>query len=365
MINENSNGGDNEPASEAAEGSFVDYDLEELEDEMENVEAQLPVDQLNVTDASNAANIRDGLFFRSLLVYKRQFKGHSSGTYFARWELSAGSNSKFIHKVWNLSKEYLAREVIFVSNADGTSSPSWSSNESAIESEFQKFVLFQSGRRNYTLDKVSDEKSSLLQSWIDKDISLFLHMYSLSISSRVVWNSVKDVLIDPAEKDRSRAAMTKAVFELSDDLRGTHGEHLDGHGMAWSFWANSILNAPAHLRQAMMDHPPQHLSHLFRAKEGPRINAIRRKLNVAHSVNDSFHEEITSLRQAFDILESSFDNVAETMKIVKHRLEALEIRDKQSETLISAMESSANVLEDQQGRTLSMEITDADDVDHV
>ncbi|XP_055547434.1 uncharacterized protein LOC129731452 [Wyeomyia smithii] len=194
---------------------------------------------------------------------------------------------------------------------------------------------------------------------------MFLHIYSLLLSSRAVWNSVKDMLIDPAEKDRSGAAMTQAVLDQSDELRTTHGDHLDGHGMAWSFWANSILNAPAHLREAMKNHPPQHLSHLFRAKEGPRITAIRRELNVAHGVNDSFHEKITALRQAFNVLESSFEHFSGTIKIVKQRLEALEIRDKLSETLISAMESSASVQEDQGGKALSMEITDAVDVDHI
>ncbi|XP_053691204.1 uncharacterized protein LOC128739731 [Sabethes cyaneus] len=346
MDNENQHGDDNESVGDAA---FVDYDLEELEDEIANSE------NLN----------RDDLFFVTLLVYKRQFKGQSSGTYVARWELSAGSNTEFLHKVWNLSKGHLAREILFVPNVDGTSSPSWSSNEVPIESEFHKFVLFQSGRRNYTLDKLSNENNNLLQSWRDKEISLYLHIYSLSISSRAVWNSVKDVLIDPAEKDRSGAALTQAVFELSDNLRSTHGNHLEGHGMAWSFWANSILNAPAHLRETMKNYPPQHLSHLFRAKEGPRISAIKRELNVAHSVNNSFHEEITSLRQAFDVLDTSFEHLRGTMNIVKHRLEALEIRDKLSENLINAMESSTNVQEDQQGKTLSMEITDTEDVDHI
>lgn len=126
-------------------------------------------------------------------------------------------------------------------------------------------------------------------------------MYSLSISCRAVWNSLKDVLIDPAKKDRSWEVITQASFELSDDLRVALCDHLDQHGMGWLFWANTILNALAHLRKAMENHPSQHLFHLFCAKEGPRYCAIRRELKVDHSVNDSFHEEITSLRRAFDV----------------------------------------------------------------
>lgn len=341
-----------------AVGEVEDYEVEELE-----------LSENDPLDASNSSNCtdekRDDLFFCTFLVHKRQFKGQSSGTYVARWEISAGSKCEFIHKIWHLSKDYLAREVVFTTNPDGTTSPSWSLNNQPVEDDFHKFVLFLSGRRNYTLDKISDKKSSVLQSWRGKEISLLLHIYSLSISSRAVWNSVKDVLIDPAEKDRSGAAMTHAVFDLADELRTAHGDTMDGHGMAWSFWANAILNAPAHLRETMKDYPPQHLAHLFRAKDGPRMEAVRRELNVAHSVNHSFHEEIESLRQVYNVLENGYENLGATMKMLKQRLEALEIRDKLSASLISAMETSVTVQEDEHGKTLSLEITEMEDVDHV
>lgn len=344
---------------------YIDYELEELDDSGEH-DMQPETDPLEGSSSSNhTGNKCDSLFSCTLLVHKRQFKGQSSGSYVARWEISAGSKSEFVHKMWDLSKDFLAREVVFTTNSDGTTSPSWSPNEKPVENEFQKFVLLLSGRRNYTLDKLCEEKSNILQSWRGKEISLFLHIYSLSISSRAVWNSVKDALIDPAEKDRSGAAMTHAVFELADELRAAHSDNMDGHGMAWSFWANTILNAPAHLREAMKDYPPQHLAHLFRAKEGPRVGEIRRELNVAHSVNNSFHEEIVAIRQVYDVLESDFEHSRATMKMLKQRVEALEIRDKLSESLISAMETSVSVQEDQQGKTLSLEITDMDDIDHM
>ncbi|XP_062556936.1 uncharacterized protein LOC134221767 [Armigeres subalbatus] len=351
-------------STEAVEECLIDYDLEELEELEDSGEHDWQQQTLRV-ETNMATDKHHDLFFCTFLVYKRQFKGQSSGTYVARWEISAGSKREFIRKIWLLSEEYLAREVVFVTSADGTSCPSWSSSEKPVEDEFHKFALFQSGRRNYTLDKLNEEKSNILQSWRGKDISLFLHIYSLSVSSRSVWNSVKDVLIDPEEKDRSGAAMTHAVFELADELRAFHCNNMDGHGMAWSFWANTVLNAPAHLRETMKDHPPQHLAHLFRAKEGMRVEAMRRELHVVHSVNNSFHEEIAGIRQVYNVLEAGFQSVGATMEMLKQRIEALEIRDKLSESLISAMETSVNVQEDLQGKTLSLEITDVDDTDHM
>lgn len=83
------------------------------------------------------------------------------------------------------------------------------------------------------------------------------------------------------------------------------------------------------------------------------------------NVNSSFHQEITALRQVYDVLESGFEGVGATMKMMNQRLEALEIRDNLSASLIGAMETSVIVKEDTQGRTLSLEITDMDDIDHM
>lgn len=67
----------------------------------------------------------------------------------------------------------------------------------------------------------------------------------------------------------------------------------------------------------------------------------------------------------YDVLESGFEGVGATMKMMNQRLEALEIRDNLSASLIGAMETSVIVKEDTQGRTLSLEITDMDDIDHM
>ncbi|XP_062550764.1 uncharacterized protein LOC134215632 [Armigeres subalbatus] len=332
---------------------------------------QLLMDPLNnstseMEHASDAgADDSEGEIFGCvLLAYKRQFKGQSSGSYIARWQISANSTASFIHKVWILAEEHLYREVVFIAKTDGTTCPAWGAEEKPIEEKFGKFVLFQSGRRHYTLDQVV-ESSSLLQSWRNKEITLLLHVYSLSVSNRTIWSSVKESLVDPSDRDRSGAATTQAVIELADELRTMHDSYLDAHGMAWSFWANSIHNGPAHLRETLKNHPPQHLAHLFRAKEGQHVNAILRELTVAHSLNNSYHEEVVALRQVFDVVESNIEHLSASMKMFKIRLEALELRDQVNESMISAMETTVKVQECKLGERLKAQVSDMEDVDHM
>ncbi|XP_021702798.1 uncharacterized protein LOC110676970 [Aedes aegypti] len=342
----------------------LDKTLDELENSSASIHSRENRQSSISVDDEGSNHFEKDLFSCVLLAYKRQFKGQSSGSYIARWQVSAHSTTSFIRKVWNLAKEHLNREVIFDVKADGTTSPVWAENESPSEKEFGKFVLFQSGRRHYVLEKLT-ESSNLLQSWRNKEITVLLHVYSLSVSNRTVWSSVKENLIDPSERDRSGAATTQAVIGLADELRSVHGKHLDAHGMAWSFWANSILNGPAHLRESLKDHPPQHLAHLFRVKEGLHVNAIRRELTVAHSVNNSYHEEVVALRQVFDVVESNVECLNASLKMFKTRLEALELRDRLSDSMINAMETAVKVQEDDLGQELKSKIIDMEDMDHM
>ncbi|XP_062557191.1 uncharacterized protein LOC134222057 [Armigeres subalbatus] len=301
------------------------------------------------------------LFVCTLLVYKREFKGQTSGAYIARWELSANSRDDFLAKIWNLASEFLHREIIFESNTDGSTTPKWHSKEKPTMEDFNNFALFQSGRRYYKVENLQDVKHNLLRNWRDKEISLYLHIYSLSVSNRAVWSTVKEQLIDPSDQDRAGAASTQVVLELTEELRKLHGEYLEAHGMAWTFWANAIQSAPAYKRSSMMQYPPQTLAGLFAAKEGTRINAIKRKLETVNNDNNSCHEGIAALRKAFDTLRASMNT---GINALNHRIERLELRELTSSNLLNAMKTSIVVHEDEIGENLRNHITDCPDVDH-
>lgn len=317
----------------------------------------------NTSSSSNDMlnSSKNDLFACTLLVYKREFKGQTSGAYLARWELSANSRDELLTKVWNLASEFLHREIIFETNADGDSTPNWCSKEKPSMEDLNNFALFQSGRRYYKVENIQDSKHNLLQNWRDKEISLYLHIYSLSVSNRAIWNTVKESLIEPNERDRSGAASTLAVLGLTEELRKAHGGVLEAHGMAWTFWANAIQSAPAHKHSSMMQYPPESLAGLFKAKEGTRVNAIRRELETANNVNDSYHEDIVALRNAFDTLRASLNT---NLNALDHRIELLEIRERTSSNLINAMKTSVVVHEGEIGKDLRNQITDCLDVDH-
>ena len=178
-------------------------------------------------------------------------------------------------------KIHLLRELIFIQQDDGSTVPVWSEKDQPDEGNFRKFAIFyEKQNRQYTqLDKLT---ANLLHHWRGKEIHVLLHVYSLSVSSRKIFSTVKEHLIDPSNRDKSGAASTQVVVELSRELRSNHGERWDAHEIVWTMWASAILSSPAHSRESMKrSAPPEHLQHLFKAKDGARIQHIKRGLVIA------------------------------------------------------------------------------------
>ncbi|XP_038117235.1 uncharacterized protein LOC6050122 [Culex quinquefasciatus] len=303
----------------------------------------------------------EDLFMCTLAVYKREFKGQTSGAYIAHWEVSGNSSADFVTRVWGLSCAYLNREIVFETNPDGESTPRWSTKEKPTEEDFKQFALFLSGRRPYTIDNILDNKQHLLQSWRGKEVSLLLHVYSLSVSNRSQWIKVKDTLIDPIEHDRAGAATTQALQELTEKLRSDHGKFLKGHDMAWSFWANAIHSAPAHQRSTMMQYPPESLASLFSIQEGVRMNAVRHELEAASNVNESYHDDIVEVRKAFEAFKVTLNRGLQTLD---DRITRLETREHTSSSLINSMKTSVVVQEDAVGKNLNKKVSNCIDDQH-
>lgn len=94
------------------------------------------------------------------------------------------------------------------------------------------------------MDKLT---TNILQNWrTNSSVELLLHKYSLIVNSKAVWKKVEKALIDTIPKNRDGAASTEYAQELASELRLKHGHIWNGHEIAWSIWANTILTAPAH-----------------------------------------------------------------------------------------------------------------------
>ncbi|XP_062559829.1 uncharacterized protein LOC134224486 [Armigeres subalbatus] len=235
--------------------SFTDDDFNE-EFHFENIEmldedADLSfIEDENGLEEEQIQETTSCLYRCRLLAFVRQFKGQSSGAHIAHWDVQAKSVNDFLRKVWILAKSHLLREVVFHQQEDGSTVPKWSDKEEPEESDFNKFAIFyEKQNRKYTmLDKIT---TNLLHSWRDKEIHVLLHVYSLSVSSRKIFTTVKQHLIDPSNRDKSGAASTQIVVELSRDLRREHGDRWDAHEIVWTMWASAILSSPAHSQGSM------------------------------------------------------------------------------------------------------------------
>ncbi|XP_065095723.1 uncharacterized protein LOC135717518 [Ochlerotatus camptorhynchus] len=268
----------------------------------------------------------EGLYGCWLLVAVRDFKGHSSGREIGKWGVAGNTPSEFLHQCWLMSQRFLKREVIFRCNESGEAVPVWG-EENPQEMDFARFALFndKANHRYYPVDKVT---ANILNHWKKKDIHLLLHVYSLSLSNRAVFKTVKDSLLEPESRDRAGAASNRMVDDLAKKLRDKHGSCWQAQYIAWMMWANPIFAADPCQRDSLIDEaPPAHLIKLFSTREQPAIRSIKRSFAMAHSVNAGYHDEVVVIRKTFCELEGIVQTLATKMEQLNRSIEALEIRD--------------------------------------
>lgn len=305
----------------------------------------------------------EGLYGCWLLVAVRDFKGHSSGREIGKWGVAGNTPSEFLHQCWLMSQRFLKREVIFRCNESGEAVPVWG-EENPQEMDFARFALFndKANHRYYPVDKVT---ANILNHWKKKDIHLLLHVYSLSVSNRAVFKTVKDSLLEPESRDRAGAASNRMVDDLAKKLRDKHGSCWQAQDIAWMMWANSIFAADPCQRDSLIDEaPPAHLIKLFSTREQPAIRSIKRSFAMAHSVNAGYHDEVVVIRKTFCELEGIVQTLTTKMEQLNRSIEALEIRDTMGESFISAAEETVRTEETSFSDQLAARVREQEDVDH-
>ncbi|XP_058832497.1 uncharacterized protein LOC131690611 [Topomyia yanbarensis] len=319
---------------------MIEYSLS-LSDTGMDISKAENVDHQQSESRFSQNKLPEGLLGCWLLIAVRDFKGHSSGKEVGKWGVSGNTAEQFTHSCWLLAKNFLKREVIFTCDERGVAMPVWSSKPIPEEGDFIRFALFndKTNHRCYTVDKVTP---TLLQNWRNKEIHLLLHVYSLSVNNKSVFKTVREVLLEPEERDKAGAASNQSVAVLAQKLRDIHGDKWEAKDIAWMMWANAIYTSEFHCQERLLhDAPPAHLVKLFSVKEQPRLKAIRRGFAVAHSVNAGYHDDVESLREAFEDMQLTAQNMIVKMQSVKRHLEALEQRDRIGDTFISAAEEAS------------------------
>lgn len=307
------------------------------------------------------------LFVVSLVVSLRDFKGQTSAGELDTWFIHADTVEDFLHSVWEKSKKYLIRHIVAVFDDEGNITYTWNTKEAIEETDFVHFALFydKQNRRAITVDKLT---TNILQNWRNKSsVELLLHKYSLTVNSKTVWRKVEKSLIDTIPKNRGGAASTEYAQELSKELRLKHGHIWNGHEIAWSIWANTILTAPVHQHEALKNDstPPASCLDLFSIREGEHIRRIRREYRVAHNLNDGYLADVSKVMDAFTAIKEIHQEQTQRISTMERQLDNLMLRSQLGESFISSAETALNVKESEFSASIASKVQDAEDMDHV
>lgn len=191
------------------------------------------------------------LYSVELQVQTRDFKGQVSGITKCALIINCSSLDEFKHQLWVKIHDKLKREVVF----DETSSPQWHVNISPKEEDVDRFVLFYDckSKRSVALSKIN---ITTLNHWRGKDIWLYIHVYSMSVSNLTLFKKVQKVLIEPLNKDRAGASTISDMNILVGQLKEIHRFRYQSLHINWLMWANRIHASEPHLRERTINSKP-------------------------------------------------------------------------------------------------------------
>ncbi|XP_055524587.1 uncharacterized protein LOC129718157 [Wyeomyia smithii] len=350
------------------EERIIESDESEKDDVL-NLEGEIGAEDGYSSEKSDEQNEDDPstLFAINPVISLRNFKGQTSGEELDNWIIYADSVEEFLCNVWEKSKKYLVRHIVAVCDEEGSINYKWSSKEVIDENDFVHFALFydKQNRRTITVDRIT---TKILQNWRTKSsVELLLHKYSLTVNSKTVWKKVEKTLIDTIPKNRGGAATTEYAQELARELRLKHGHIWNGHEIAWSIWANTILTAPIHQHESLKNDstPPSSCFELFSMIEGEHIRRICREYRVAHNINDGYQEDVKKVMDAFRAIKEVHQSQTLQISASERHLDNLMLRSQLGESFISSAELAVNVKESDFSTSISTRVQDSEDIDHM
>lgn len=310
------------------------------------------------------------LYSVELQVQIREFKGQVSGLTKCALAINCDSVDDFKHELWLKINDKLKREVIF--NDVG---PQWHVNISPKEDDMDRFVLFydSKSKRSATLNKVT---TITLNHWRSKEIWLYIHVYSTSVSNLTLWKKVQKVLFEPLNRYRAGASTVCEMNILVDQLKDIHRLHYQSSHINWIMWANRIQASEPHLREIMIRRPPPaDMLHLFAVAKTPaddRMAGICQNMFVAENVNEGASTGLARIKTLVDGLRDLQKTLVQLhneqdsqITLLEHEIAAFEIQTSTTRSLLNSFERAMPATETDFGRQIFQQIQDQDDVDHV
>lgn len=310
------------------------------------------------------------LYSIELQVQTREFKGQVSGLMKLALALNCNSVDDFKHQLWLKINDKLKREVVF-NDADAQ----WHEKISPSEEDMDRFVLFydSKSKRSVALNKIN---TITLNHWRSKEIWLYIHVYSMSISNLSLWKKVQKALIEPLNRDRAGASTICEMNVLASQLKETHRLQYQSSHINWIMWANRIQASEPHLRDQMIQKPPPadmlHLFAIAKTTADDRMAGIRQNLCVAENVNEGTSTGLARIRTLVDGVRELQKTIVQLQKeqdtkleLLEHEIAAFEIQTSTTRSLLNSMERAMPVTETDFGRRVFQQIQDQEDVDHI
>lgn len=241
--------------------------------------------------------IEPSLYSLELQVQTREFKGQISGLTKCALAINCNSLEEFKNEIWLKIGDKLKREVIF-----NDTDPQWHDQISPNQEDLDRFVLFYNAksRRSVVLNKVT---TVTLNHWRSKEVWLYVHVYSMSVSNLTLWKKVQKSLIEPLNRDRAGASTISEMNILVGQLKEIHRLHYQSSHINWIMWANRIQASEPHLKEKMIHSPPPadmlHLFAVAKTSADDRIVDLRQNLSVAKNVNDGMSTGLCRIRNLF------------------------------------------------------------------
>lgn len=285
-------------------------------------------------------------------------------------QINCSSVEQFKAQIWLKINDKLKREIVFVDDE-----PRWHENVTPKEEDMERFVLFYDAKskRSSTLEKVNN---IILNHWRSKEIWLYTHVYSMSISNLSLWKKVLKTLIEPINRDRAGACAISEMNSLAARLKEIHNMHFQASHINWVMWANRIQASEPHLREKLIQNPPPgDMLHLFAVTRTPadeRVADLKQNLCVAENVNDGVSTGLSRFRILLSgvIERQNAINTLQTeqqtpIELLNHELTTMETQASTTWSLITSMEQALPAIETDFGRRIFSQIQDQENVDHM
>lgn len=328
----------------------------------------LPIENETIDDELQQAEIC--LYSLEFQVQTREFKGQVSGMTKCALTVNCNSLNEFKHQLWLKINDKLKREIVF-----GETDPQWHENNSPKEEDMDRFVLFYDvkAKRPMTLSKIN---TVTLNHWRSKEIMLYIHIYSMSVSNLSLWKKVQKSLIEPLNRDRAGASTIAEMNVLVSQLKEIHKLNYQSNYINWLMWANRIQGSGAHLREKLIQSPPPaDMLHLFALAKTPADNTLRemrQNLCVAENVNEGTSTGLARIRSLVDTVREMQKTIVQLqneqqirIELIDHELATMEVQTSTTRTMLNSMERSYPAVETNFGRQIFSQIQDQEDVDHI